>query len=424
MKGILGIGIVVWLCSLQVLASDSLVFAEEEFGQGVFRSRGAECFFVTAGHVVEDTTEVELITTNGSNLQASVVTSFPDDVAILRVDLPGNSGCPDGNWDSGNKLKTLLELETKGIVKTRMDDGSLAQTPVTIKKYNDYRYIQIAPERPEDQFSKGFSGSPLYIAGKLAGMLQSVSNGTGRVFRQDALSHTVALFFKDSQQADTSSQSLGPQTTPPSQPPESGAAHKPMVYQGKLAKDQTIEHTFEGRENSPILVTAKGTTLRYTVQILKGKKKLFEKHTYANNEGTYSFTPPKDGAYIIKLSGFEGYGEYSLSMEQFTTSTALTGKANVMAPGDSVEGLLAKNAYAEYRFEGKENSPLLVTASGTTLRYTLQILKGKKKLFEKNTYANNEGTYSFTPPKDGAYIIKLSGFEGYGEYNLSMASSN
>ena len=72
-------------------------------------------------------------------------------------------------------------------------------------------------------------------------------------------------------------------------------------------------------------------------------------------------------------------------MEQIATATELAGKANVIAPGDTVEGNLAGAASAEYRFEGVANSPVLFTASGADgLRYHVQVFNGKKSLDRKS----------------------------------------
>ena len=309
--------LIVFFSTAEAFGSDAYVLAEDGFGQGFFRSRGLECFFITAGHVVEDSTEIELITSQRHRYNATVITIYPDDVAILRVELPANASCPKSSWDSGRKLKILLNMEQEGIVKTRLDDGSQLQTAVVIKTFNAYRYIQIVPKDSNDQFAKGFSGSPLFIAGKLAGMLQSVSNGVGKVFRQDALNNTVSLFFNAEQENKEIPPGNNKNIIAVTDDVIATASEKPVVFKGSLSEGQTVEHEFEGIANSPVLFTTAGTdNLRYYVQVFKGKKNLYERLTHANSESSHPFTPQKNGTYTAKLLGFRSYGEYSLTIEK------------------------------------------------------------------------------------------------------------
>ena len=305
-----------------VFASDAYVFSEEDFGQGFFRERGSECFFITAGHVVKDSTEIELVTSSRHRYKAEVITIYPDDVAILRVNLPVNASCPKSSWGSGNKLKILLNIEQEGIVKLRLDDGSRKQVPVYIKTFDAYRYIQITPKNQNDKFTKGFSGSPLFIAGTLAGMLQSVSKGVGNVFRQDALNNTVSLFFNDVKEYNKPKQSINVTTSKPvleisQNEVVKKITSKPVVFQGKIAKGQVVEQNFEGVSNSPVLFTASGAKhLLFYVQIFKGKKKLYEKLVNADRDIAHNFTPQKNGTYTVKLLGYKHYGEYSLNLDK------------------------------------------------------------------------------------------------------------
>ena len=412
------------LFSAEALGSDAYVYAEEEFGQGFFRARGTECFFITAGHVVEDATEIELVTSGRNRYEATVITTYPDDLAILRVEIPKNTTCPKSSWDSGKKLKTLLSMEQEGIVKTRLDDGSILQTTVSIKTFDAFRFIRITPKNPNDQFLKGFSGSPLFIAGKLAGMLQSVSNGVGNVFRQDALNNTVSLFFGaeeinkktlqiPSEMLDVTSKFVNEKTSLP-----------PISFKGSITEEQSVEHQFKGTANSPLLITNEKTSggFSYYLEILKGKKVVYGAGHGSSKKTEHIFTPKKDGTYIIKLSGKGYHGEYNLIMEQITTNAELTGKANVIAVGETIEGKLANGAIAEYRFIGTANSPLLITNEKTSggFSYYLEILKGKKVVYGAGHGSSKKTEHIFTPKKDGTYIIKLSGKGYHGEYNLIM----
>ncbi|MCI5207344.1 MAG: serine protease, partial [Candidatus Electrothrix sp. ATG2] len=286
--------IAISIFATEAMGSDAYVLAEEEFGQGFFRSRGVECFFITAGHVVADAAEVELITSGRRKFTASLNTIYPDDVAILRVELSKDMRCPKGSWGAGEKLKTLLTMEQDGVIKKRLNDGSILQTKVTIKTYDDIRYIQITPKDSNVHFSKGFSGSPLYVAGKPAGMLLSVANGIGKVFRQDALNNTVSLFF-DFEQSKTKV-STNSREAKHSKKIYS-VSPSPIIFDGSLAKGSTAMHKIEGNTNTPLIIINPAPTngLRHSLQILDSRKKVLAKygHNYGN-ERKIPFTPPKD----------------------------------------------------------------------------------------------------------------------------------
>ena len=403
-----------------VSSSDAYVFAEEDFGQGFFRQRGAECFFITAGHVVQDSTETELITSERYRYKAFVVTSYPDDVAILRVELPKNDVCPKSSWGSGKKLKSLLGIEQEGIIKTRLDDGSTLQTAVQIKTFDDYRYIQVVPKNKNDKFQKGFSGSPLFVAGELAGMLQSVSNGVGKVFRQDALNNTVALFF----QKNKINKEVKEPTQSKENAPSIASVNKPKIFTGKIKKGQSVEHNIKGVANSPILFTLAKTSrsFQYTLKILKGKNVVYSNRYTSYQLIEHVFTPKKSGTYTVQLTGTSHYGEYSVSMEQIAAASDLTGKANVINIGESVDGQIAKGATAEYRFKATANSPLLFTLAKTSrsFQYTLKILKGKNVVYSNRYTSYQLIEHVFKPKKSGTYTLQLFGTSHYGEYSVSM----
>jgi len=408
----------------ETLASDAYVLAEEEIGQGFFRPRGAECFFITAGHVVSEAAEIELITSGRLHLSANVITSYPDDVAILRVELPKNTTCPKGSWGTGEKLKTLLNIEQEGVIKTRLNDGSTLQTAVNIKTFDDFRYIQVIPKDTKTQFAKGFSGSPLFISGQPAGILQSVSKGVGKVFRQDALSNTVALFFNaDLQEITTPSKKNHKKTTSQTVTQISATS---IEFKGSLAKNQIVKHTFVGKKNTPVLIInpTRSKGFWHTLEILNSRKKVLA--SYKHNRGRareIPFTPSKDDTYTIQLVGANHYGDYSLSLKQIATSEQLTGKANIIGIDETVDGSLAIKATAQYRFAGKTNSPVVIINPARTngLWHTIEILNSRKKVLA--SYKHNRGRareIPFTPPKDDTYTIQLVGTNHYGNYSLSL----
>lgn len=411
-----------------VIASDAYVFAEEEFGQGFFRHRGSECFFITPAHVVEEAVDIELTTALRKNINAQLLNRYPADIAILKAELAQGEKCPQSSWGNGEKLSSLLTVYKEGIIKTKLNDGSTLQIKVSIESYDNFGYILVAPTDATTSFAKGFSGSPLYIAGEAAGMLLSVNNGVGRVFRQDALNNTVALFFGEPASVDEkgvasaggqpSAKSASPQTGP-----DIGGTGK---FEGKIAMGQTIDHPFEGQKNSPVILRFNKTHKKkiYKVSIINPQGDTVLKggwQGYTNKD--QAFTPAEDGTYTIRLIGGKVHGTYNFSIKQWATGAQLSGQANVIKPGDAADGKIATGAAAEYRFQGQANSPVLFRFIKTNKRklYRAFILNSRgDSLFSAGWLGHINVDKAFTPPKDDTFTLRLTGGASFGNYAFSM----
>ena len=438
-------------------ASDAFVSTDEQFGQGFFRSRETECFFITAGHVVEDAVDVTLTTSSRKNIDAVVLNIFPADIAILKID-SDDGKCPPSSWDDGKSLSSLLTVYKEGIVKTKLNDGSTLQTPVLIKKFNNYGYIQVVPKDADTAFAKGFSGSPLYIAGKAAGMLLSVKNGVGRVFRQDALNNTLALFFQSAQNSDPdiqSSEKNAPQgavneglkqkqpgdniqaqaaeikatatkTVNKSESELDKAFASQQAVKGEISKDQVITYKFQGRKNSPLLFRfmKKWNRDYYQTQILNSRKDVVKKSDWVGGSNyEWLFTPPEEGTYTLQLTGGSHHDAYEFSVHQYTTDADLTGPANVVKPGDTANGVIAPEAVATYKFQGRKNSPLLFRFMKKWNRdyYQTQILNSRKDVVKKSDWVGGSNyEWLFTPPEEGTYTLQLTGGSHHDAYEFSV----
>jgi len=200
------------------------------------------------------------------------------------------------------------------------------------------------------------------------------------------------------------------------------ALEESIVFTGSLIKGQTVEHEFEGVANSPVLFTNLKTDLFvFHIKIYKGKKIVYKNNADSDEITESIFTPKQNGTYTVKLHGIRHHGDYSLRMKQITTAAELNSKQNILSPGETVGGLLAKGAIAEYHFEGAANSPVLFINSKTdSFSFNVKIYRGNKIVYKNNLDSNEAMESIFTPKKNGTYTVKLFGIRHYGYYSMSM----
>lgn len=177
-----------------ILSQEVLVKAAE-MGQGVSRTRGAECVVLTAGHVAPSGASGTVLGQGGVSAPATVTRTYPDDVSILVVNAGASFPC--GPWRVPDTVAVILHSATTGYLRLRTQAASLSQIPVSILAHND-RFLTIAPASGL-QIHKTMSGSPLYAGGEMIGLLLSVNveAGRGHVFRVDALNDLVRSFFNN-----------------------------------------------------------------------------------------------------------------------------------------------------------------------------------------------------------------------------------
>jgi len=414
------------------MASDAFVSAEDEFGQGFFRNRGSECFFITPAHVVEDAVDIELTTSLRKNIEAQVLMKYPSDIAICKVILPDGESCPQSSWGDGEKLANLLTVYKEGVIKTKLNDGSTMQTQVTLKTFDNFGYIQIVPKDPNVSFAKGFSGSPLYIAGETAGMLLSVDNGVGRVFRQDALNNTVALVFGQAEKAHDEP-AIKTHVATEKERTDSDVVMvttKPNTFKGMIAPNQKIEYTFKGVKNSPVLfrfLKFSSSFPYYDAWIINEQKDTVAKYKkLGDSNKEHAFTPQQEGIYTLQLQGYKFHKEFEFSVTQFALNADLTGKANVIKPGDQIKGVIAPDAIAEYTFKGQANTPLVFrfTKFSSSFPYYEALIINEQNdtvaKYKKLGTSNKE--HAFTPQQEGIYTLQLHGYKFHKEFEFRLST--
>lgn len=403
-------------------ASDARVATDIEFGQGTFRTRGHECFFITAQHVVEDASKIDLVTGGRKKYGAKLVREFGEeyDTAVLLVD--DNDACKNSVWNKGVGLSKVLKENEQGVLKVRNDSGGLISIRVFVRE-NLQNYLVIEPMNPSDNIAQGYSGGTLYIDDYVAGMLLSVENGRGTVFKQSSIDRIVSLFFEEESyetdniikftkyvQGDTSAL----------------AGDVVAHFEGDIKAKETDSYSLQLKRNSPILLATpkmeKGA--RFDLQLLTAKKKVLKQAT--NLGATYNeilFTPQDTGRYEIQINGKRKQGNYDIVVTQLARDKELRSSRNRVEDGERVDAFIAEGAEGEYRYRGNKNTPILLAAekTGNGMTYQLQITDRSHKLIRQwNGLGTAYSELVFTPPKNGQYLLRFIGEKGYGSIGLSL----
>ncbi|MDR3630670.1 MAG: hypothetical protein P4L42_10060 [Desulfocapsaceae bacterium] len=425
------------ICFAQAsFSSDAYIKVDDnELGQGILRQRGIECLLITPAHVVENALKVDVTVADKTKYPAEIMELFPGDISVLRIKGDESSPCSHASWSNTSNLNALLEKENQGELRTMLADGSIRITPVDIVGYDKYRNINVRPTHQSDAILKGESGSLLYIAGQLSGMLLSVKDGIGNVIRQDVLANTLALFFEDSHQADRQGAHQPNSKTTANPPAQETALTGQPGISGIIAEGAGVEYPVTLQENSPVRLrfSATGDTERYSVEIWDSKHKAVYRNPGKNYSGTESvsipFTPPRNDTYTLHITGTQGEGKYAVEIQTIALDSQLRSPKNIIRIGENAtEGILAQGAVAEYQVRLEENSPVRLEfpATGDTGKYNVEIWDSKKQAVYRDPGKNYSGTDSvnipFTPHQDDTYTLRIIGTEGEVKYTVRIAS--
>jgi hypothetical protein len=192
-------------------SADPVLVQGEEVGQGVLRVRSGECFAIVPEHVIGFGLGLRVMSAGRVWAQASLETTFGDDIAVIRVASQGKITCGTG-WPVIDNLDATLtdavSHSRQGSILRVRETGGIVSYPVLFTGLDD-RHVEVRTVDQGDEAFKGVSGSQLLLNGMPVGMVLTTSNGVVRAYRQDALSHLLARFFQTS----------GPSQLPPSDLP-------------------------------------------------------------------------------------------------------------------------------------------------------------------------------------------------------------
>jgi len=434
------IAIILFSCTVSLfiappaMASDVYIKTDDnEIGQGIFRQRGTECLVITPLHVIDNAFKIDVTLADKRKFAAEMIESFPGDISVLRI-MPNDSiSCKNSKFLNDTQVDTLLDVEKHGELRTMLADGSIRIIAVNIVGYDKFRNIHVTPQDTSANFTKGESGSPLYIAGHFSGILLSVNNNVGNIIRSDALSQTVSLFFNDKSKNTTPNIHPKKSDATVDQPVRKQMAANEQEFSGVIAKSAVVEHKIKLEGNSPVRLSflPTGDNEHFNIEILDSARRI----VFQNRNNPFSgadsvkipFTPPTNDVYSIFIVGAKGEGKYAFKVTPITTNAQLRGESNAIHIGGSaVHGIIAHGAVAEYHVQLEENSPirLHLPATDDQVRYSLDVVDAAGKSVYRDPSKQYSATDSvatpFTPPKNGSYSIRIKGTEGEGAYSLQL----
>lgn len=191
------------LSAFSAAASMTEVFVQvgESVGQGFLAPRGTECFVVTANHLFENESpgSITIIGQRGARSSGFLEKSYPDDLAVIRVESKENL-CTGASWPDSRGLDDYLEhaIGKRGTFRSRSEDGGVHQLEVELTYIGD-RSLRVALSRQESSFRRGLSGSVLYVGERPVGILLTVpaeGSKEGQVFRLDRVVEILSSYLR------------------------------------------------------------------------------------------------------------------------------------------------------------------------------------------------------------------------------------
>lgn len=419
--------LLVFSCCLTTpaLASDVLVSADFNVGQGFNYLVDDQCYVLTPNHVMGTATSANVMLPTRQYHTADVTHVFDVDMAILKADIPA-AQCNRNTFLQVSDLNKLLEVYQNGVLKTRLADGSVLQTKIVISAVDDSEFLAIKPERADEPFKQGYSGSILFVAEQAAGVLLEVDDAGGIVYRADALTAMLNKHF------DISSNEEASESTTDKAADGDAETTTNSHLAGRLATNQIKDYSVKMQENSPVefvLTELDSDSVKFAIQILdKRENELFEDSFWSNRAYSFAFTPPRTDEFTVRVIGLQDFGKFDIKMNDFSFDAELRGAGNQLEIPGNIRVKIAPNAVAEYPFNGEANSPAEFTlneVAGSSFKYALHIIDSAgNELYKDSFWSNRNYTYAFTPQQNDAYTIRLIGLQGYGQADINVSQWN
>ncbi len=421
----------------EVAASDVFIETDMEFGRGMLRAVGDECFIYTPKHVVEDTDDIFVSTRHNKDVEASLITSYPQDLALLQLPNDYRKLCLESTWteDGGSRVRTIIQSLKKATLSFRKKNGSIVDYDLRIVEKDLHTYFYIELENSKKSLKKGMSGSTVYVANYPIGMLVSVADGVGRVLRIDTianLSQSVLAEFDESGTKKTSNTKKSANAS--SNRPKGrsinnvSSSNNTQVFKGKLSSGETISFPIHTVGNTAFRVTMpkQAGRTRYSIGLNNpaGNKITSYGVDFTDKTHVYGFGTSDEGEHTLWISGSGGVGSFEIKLEEVATTEQLVGDANVLAHGDKVKGYIAIDTFASYKVHTKGNTAFRVTMpkqAGRT-RYSIGLNNpaGKKIKSYGVDFTDKTHVYGFSTRGEGEHTLWISGSGGVGSFEIKL----
>lgn len=184
---------------LNTYGQNTVYVETNQYGRGILKMRGSECFVITPNHLIPDDYygPINVFGESGVRSRADLLKSYLGDLAILQFSGEHYQNCE--KWQLHQNYSTIINNVPKGYLELRETDGSATKHSVKIISV-DVQNITIEFEDSEEKFHQGMSGSTLFVEYQgnkvFLGMLQSIKDdATGEVIRADVMDKLLGTFF-------------------------------------------------------------------------------------------------------------------------------------------------------------------------------------------------------------------------------------
>ncbi|MBE3868269.1 hypothetical protein HJ160_03805 [Vibrio parahaemolyticus] len=431
------------LCTFAVTstskASDAFVETDFEAGKGIFRPVGKYCFVYTPSHVVESSDTYFISSRHVKDAEASLLTSYPQDLAILQLPIDHAEMCRDSSWQSVERVAAILEGLNKATLSFRRKSGSLTEYPLRISKVDLHTYFYVQLENVDTQIMQGMSGSIVMVGEYPIGMLVSVEGGEGKVLRMDSMadiSESVMESFMSEQEIaakNSSDLSAYPSLSANksiNQTENVSSGYGNQEFTGSISNGTSKEYTVFSRGHTAYRFTSakQSENVRILVSFYSpGGKKLYSSHWYTGDKTfTGGFGTVDEGEHKLVIQGYGGgVGTYNIKLEEMATPEQLTGESNVLAHGGVAKGHVATNTEAVYSVFSRGNTAYRFTSAKQSddVRILVSFYSpGGKKLYSSHWYTGNKTiTGGFGTVDEGEHKLVIQGYGGgVGTYNIKL----
>ena len=312
-----------------VYASDVFIETDMEFGRGILRAVGSECLVYTPKHVIEDSDGIYVSGRFKRDIEASLLTTYPQDLAVLSIPQSDIKLCQESTWkDGGARVSAILNNVNKAKLSFIKKNGGLTEYDLKIVEKEIHTYFHVKLDNSNKSIKQGMSGSTVYVGNYPIGMLVSVNDGIGKVLRLDDItniSQSVVSTFET--ELDKISREAGLVTKKASSinrvESTSLARHKEQVFKGEISEGVIQEFKILSQGNTAYKLTnikqSGRNTIKFSFYSPEDSKKLYSTGSfYVNKKKSFGFGTTEAGEHTLYVSGYNGVGSYDLKLEEVT----------------------------------------------------------------------------------------------------------
>lgn len=200
------------------------------------------------------------------------------------------------------------------------------------------------------------------------------------------------------------------------------------VLSDNLALGAHDEYKLTGSANVPVLITidTPDSDLHFQLAIIDALGKQLELRGSGAGKLIWPFTPPEDAEYTLRVVGTGNFGSYNIRVEYVDNESQRDREIAEIQTNSVLSDKLALNASDEYVWIGTANQPVLITVDTpeSDLHFRLVILNTLGEQLVSRGSGAGELSWTFTPPANGAYTLKVIGAGNFGSYNIRIEAIN